>query len=323
MGSHMADTALAEGAGSAGGGPEAAAGSSGARVLTADGSPGTGRADRAPSAPTVRRRPVMRSASLALILLAGIVLGFALYLYVLSGVQESRSQVLGYAQLRTELAAQTAPLGPTAPGSPVAVLDIPSIGVRNMVVVEGTTPENLTLGPGHLRDTPLPGQAGVSEIFGRRATFGGPFAGLAQLRPGDLIRVITGQGESTYTVAATADSGQTVEDPVANRLILLTASSPVIPSHYIEVDARLITTAHPGPGIAREITRPELPLAGDGSALVFTIGWEFVLALVVAGAAIAAARWTPRIAYVGIAPLALAVLWALYHSLAASLPNLY
>ena len=323
MGSHMADTALAEGAGSAGGGPEAAAGSSGARVLTADGSPGTGRADRAPSAPPVRRRPVMRYISMALILLAGIVLGFAGYLYVLSGVQESRAQVLGYAQLRTELAAQTAPLGPTAPGSPVAVLDIPSIGVRNMVVVEGTTPENLTLGPGHLRDTPLPGQAGVSAIFGRRATFGGPFAGLARLRPGDVIRAITGQGESAYTVAATADSGQTVEDPVPNRLILLTASSPLIPSHYIEVDARLITSAHPGPGIAREITRPELPLAGDGSALVFTIGWEFVLALVVAGAAIAAARWTPRIGYVGIAPLALAVLWALYHSLAASLPNLY
>jgi LPXTG-site transpeptidase (sortase) family protein len=265
----------------------------------------------------------MRSASLALILLAGIVLGFALYLYVLSGVQESRAQVLEYAQLRTELAGQTAPLGPAAPGSPVAVLDIPSIGVQNMVVVEGTSPENLMLGPGHLRDTPLPGQAGVSEIFGRRATFGGPFADLARLRPGDIIRTITGQGESTYTVAATADSGQTVEDPLPNRLILLTASSPVIPSHYIEVDARLVTKAHPSPGVARQITRPELPLAGDGTALVFTIGWEFVLALVVTGAVIAATRWSPRIAYVGIAPLALAVLWAFYHSLAASLPNLY
>jgi sortase A len=108
------------------------------------------------------------------------VLGFAGYLYVLSSVQESRSQVLEYVRLRGELAGQVAPLGPTAPGSPVAVLGptapgspvavlgIPGIGVRNMVVVEGTSPENLTLGPGHLRDTPLPGQAGVSEIFGRR-----------------------------------------------------------------------------------------------------------------------------------------------------------
>jgi sortase A len=319
----MAEAEPAKEAGATGGEPAAAAGSSGARVLTVGGPAGPGAAGQPPPAPAARRRPVMRITSMALLLLAGIVLGFAGYLYVLSSVQESRSQVLEYARLRGELAGQVAPLGPTVPGSPVAVLDIPSIGVRNMVVVEGTSPENLTLGPGHLRDTPLPGQAGVSEIFGRRATFGGPFAGLARLRPGDVIRVVTGQGESAYTVAATADSGQTVEDPVPNRLILLTASSPFIPSHYIEVDARLTTKAHPSPGVAREITRPEFPLAGDNSALIFTIGWEFVLALVVAGAAIAAARWSPRVAYVGITPLALAVLWAMYHSLAASLPNLY
>ena len=319
----MAETQLAEAAGATEAGPEAAAGSSGTRMPTAGRPSGTGTVGQARSAPTGRRRPVMRSTSLALVLLAGIVLGFALYLYVLSGVQESRAQVLEYARLRTELAGQVAPLGPAASGSPVAVLDIPSIGVQNMVVVEGTSPENLMLGPGHLRDTPLPGQAGVSEILGRRATFGGPFAGLARLRRGDIIRTITGQGESTYTVAATADSGQTVEDPVPNRLILLTASSPVIPSHYIEVDARLVTSAHPSPGVAHEMTRPELPLAGDGTALVFTIGWEFVLALVVGCAAVAAARWSPRIAYVGIAPLALAVLWAFYHSLAALLPNMY
>jgi len=48
----------------------------------------------------------------------------------------------------------------------VALLSIPAIGISAMVVVEGTTPENLTLGPGHLRDTPLPGQAGISVIFG-------------------------------------------------------------------------------------------------------------------------------------------------------------
>src|SRR5207237_730077 len=82
-------------------------------------------------------------------------------------------------RLQDELANQVAPLGPTAPGSPVAVLDIPAIGIRDMVVVQGTSPENMTLGPGHLRDTPMPGQAGVSEIFGRRATFGAPFARLA------------------------------------------------------------------------------------------------------------------------------------------------
>jgi sortase A len=317
----MAETEPAGAAGAAG--PAEAAGPAGARVLTADEPPRTGTAGQAAPATAGRSRPAMRGISIALLLLGGIALGFAGYLYVLSGVQESRSQVLEYAQLRGELAGQVAPLGPAAPGSPVAVLDIPSIGVRNMVVVEGTSPQNLTLGPGHARDTPLPGQAGVSEIFGRRATFGGPFAGLPRLRPGDVIRVTTGQGVSTYAVAATAGSGQTVDDPVPNRLILLTASSPLIPSHYIEVDARLVSRAHPGPAVARQITPAELPLAGDRSAMFYSIGWEFLLALVAAGAVIAAVRWSPRVAYAGIVPLALAVLWALYHSLAASLPNLY
>ena len=36
-----------------------------------------------------------------------------------------------------------------------------------MVVVEGTSPENLMYGPGLVRSSPMPGQGGVSEIYGR------------------------------------------------------------------------------------------------------------------------------------------------------------
>ena len=92
-----------------------------------------------------------------MLLLALVALGFIVYLYGLSGVQEARSQVVLYQRLQTQLAEVggiVVPLGPTAPGSPIAILDIPSIGIHDMVVVEGTSPENLTLGPGHLRDTP-------------------------------------------------------------------------------------------------------------------------------------------------------------------------
>ena len=32
--------------------------------------------------------------------------------------------------------------------------------MHDLVVVQGTRPENLMAGPGHLRDTPLPGQLG-------------------------------------------------------------------------------------------------------------------------------------------------------------------
>jgi LPXTG-site transpeptidase (sortase) family protein len=205
----------------------------------------------------------------------------------------------------------------------VAVLDIPAIGIRDMVVVQGTSPENMTLGPGHLRDTPMPGQAGVSEIFGRRATFGAPFARLGSLRPGDVIVTITGQGRSVYRVAALGSSQVRIDDPEPNRLLLVTASSPVVPSYYIEVDARLVSVTRPGPPVVRVLNAPELALAGDDGALVLTFIWGVALAVVSAVGTFAALRWSLWAAYLAAVPLAIAVLWCLYQSLSCLLPNLY
>jgi hypothetical protein len=261
-----------------------------------------------------------------LFLLAIVVLGFAGYLYGLSGVQEARSQKILYQRLQGELGqinGQVAPLGPTTAGSPIAVLDIPSIGIHDMVVVEGTSPENLTLGPGHLQNTPYPGQSGVSEIFGRRATFGAPFARLAELRPGAFIQTITGQGESTYTVAAIGNSKERIVDFAPNQLLLFTASSPVIPSYYVEVDAHLITAPHPGPPVVSQINAPETVLANDGGALVLTTLWAVALALIAAAGTFGALRWSPWAAYLAAVPAAIAVLWCLYQNLAMLLPNIF
>jgi sortase A len=205
----------------------------------------------------------------------------------------------------------------------VAIIEIPSIGVHGAVVVQGTTPQNLMVGPGHLPDTPLPGQTGVAVIYGRRAAFGGPFSHLAQLRPGATITAITGQGTSTYTVAAVADSRQIIKDTVPDRLVLLTASSPVIPSYYIEVDARLASPPRPSAGVVRTVYPSELPMAGDPATLSLTMAWALALALVAAVGTIAALRWSFWPAYLAVVPVALAVLWNLYESLAALLPNMY
>lgn len=269
------------------------------------------------------QRPVLRAVGLGLTLLGGFLLGFAVYLYGLSGVQEARSQTTLYSTLRIELANEIAPLGVTTPGAPVALLDIPSIGVRNMVIVEGTSPENLTLGPGLRRDSPLPGQAGVSEVYGRRATFGAPFGRLADLRRGDKILVITGQGASSYTVAALGDSSHLVEDPAPNRLILLTAGSPDIPTYFTYVDADLTSAAHADGAVLSAITAAEIALAGDESALVLTMVWGLALVLVSAAGTVAVVRWSPWLAYLATAPVLLAVLWNLYQSIAALLPNVY
>src|SRR5579859_1827281 len=110
-----------------------------------------------------------------IMILACCLLGFGLWLAFLSGLQYDHAQHNAYANFRVELAEATAPTGPTDPanpqrllasGAPVAVLSIPAIGV-NAVVFQGTSPQVLESGPGHLRDSQMPGQPGTSVIFGR------------------------------------------------------------------------------------------------------------------------------------------------------------
>ena len=102
-------------------------------------------------------------------------------LVLVSSLQRSAAQGRAFDRFRSELATGTAPIGPTDEsgrqlpiGTPVAYIEIPSIGVEQ-VIGEGTTSSALFTGPGHRRDTPLPGQVGSSIVFGRRAAFGGPF----------------------------------------------------------------------------------------------------------------------------------------------------
>jgi LPXTG-site transpeptidase (sortase) family protein len=267
--------------------------------------------------------PMLRGVGAGLCLLGVFLLGFVVYLYGISAIAEARVQTTSYATLRGELSQQLAPIAATAPGAPVAILDIPAIGIKDMIVVEGTSPENLTLGPGHLRSTPLPGEPGVSEILGRRATFGAPFARLMGLRKGDKLTVITGQGTARYTVIARGDSTHLVEDPAPNRLLLITSCSALVPTSYCYLDADLTSAPQQDPGGRPAITAPEAPLGDDGSALVLTMVWGLALVLVSGVGTVAAARWSPWLAYLAATPLALAVLWNLYQSLAALLPNLY
>jgi sortase A len=284
----------------------------------------TGQRPRPGRPPLSLRRPVLYGVGLGVTLLGAFLLGLVLYLFVLSGVQEARSQTILYAQLRGELASQVAPLGPAAsPGAPVAILRIPAIGIRHQVIVQGTDAGSLMLGPGHRRDTPMPGQAGVAVVYGRRATFGAPFGALAQLRPGDRIIVTTGQGRAVYQVAAIGGSKRLIEDPDPNRLILVTASSPDVPAYYLAVDARLLTQARPADTPLAGIAPTEVALASDAGALPLTLVWALALVLVSAAGTVAAVRWSPWLAYLATAPLLLAILWNLYQNLAALLPNIY
>jgi sortase A len=67
----------------------------------------------------------------------------------------------------------------------VARLVVPSEDVE-MIVLAGASGRTLAFGPGHLKGTPLPGQAGNAVISGHRDTH---FAFLARLHLADEVDV--------------------------------------------------------------------------------------------------------------------------------------
>jgi sortase A len=200
--------------------------------------------------------PAVLVVSTAITTVSVLLLGFAVYIGFLARLHHDRAQFTAYANFRTDLANGTAPTGQTVPGepekllplgSPVAVLSIPRLGLSE-VVFEGTTGGVLQNGPGHLRSTPLPGQAGVCEILGRANTYGGPFRHIASLIPGDRFTVTTGEGVQQYLVRGVRRAGFP-NPPLpshGSRLVLATADGdPFAPAGVLRVDADLTSAVQP------------------------------------------------------------------------------
>ena len=241
--------------------------------------------------------------STAVLTLAAALLGFAGWLAVGSRLYYDRVQHDAYASFRAELAQATAPTGPTAGpnkllalGTPVAVLSIPEIGL-NAVVLEGTTSDVLEGGPGHLRDTQLPGQAGVSEILGRRAAYGGPFARLSSLAPGAIFSVVTGQGVTKYRVLDVRRAGDVVPPltPGRGRLVLATADGPPFaPTGVLRVDADTISPPKPAPQMvvsSADIGPSELAFGTEPVAWVPLVLWGQGMVLAAIGISWLRSRW--------------------------------
>jgi LPXTG-site transpeptidase (sortase) family protein len=236
--------------------------------------PGRGPGRRAVSPATVVRQIV--GASLIILALSG--LGYVVWVALFSSLHYDKAQLNAYDTLRYELAEGDAPNGPTAPnnpsqplaaGSPVAVMGIPAIGLRT-VILQGTTSAVLENGPGHLRDTPMPGQAGISVILGRKTAYGGPFGKLASLVPGDSITVVTGQTVAGYEVIDLRRAGSPLPAALAagaGRMILVTSDgTPLVPSGMLYVDAALTSKPQPAPAMVLS--------SGDLSASENAMGTE-------------------------------------------------
>lgn len=71
-------------------------------------------------------------------------------------------------------------------GEPVGRLIVPRLGLKT-IVVNGTSHDDLTKGPGRELHTYMPGQGELIYVAGHRTTYLAPFAHIDSLKPGDTI----------------------------------------------------------------------------------------------------------------------------------------
>ena len=227
------------------------------------------------------------------------------------------------------MASATAPIGPVTPvGDPVALLNIPRLGV-SQVVVEGTASGDTLAGPGHLRKTVLPGQAGTSLVLGRAATYGAPFRDLDELEVGDSIDVVMAQGEVHYEVVTVRRPGDPYSKPLAAgaaRLTLVTAEgsgrlASLTPSSVLYVDADAPKGFIPPSGLPETVPDPELVMNSDHGAFPLLALHLALLLAATLGVVAARQRWSAPLVWVVATPVVLALAWSTTDVVMRLVPN--
>jgi sortase A len=114
------------------------------------------------------------------------------------------------------------------PGSGLALMRVPKVGLE-AVVFEGVEDETLQKGPGHMANTPLPGQPGNSVISGHRTTYGRPFHDFDLLVAGDRVEIDTHIGTHVYEIRdvfIVAPTDVWVTEPRSGAWLTLTTCNP-------------------------------------------------------------------------------------------------
>lgn len=125
-----------------------------------------------------------------------------------------------------------------AQGSPVAIIEIPKLGIQS-VVIEGSSSRDTARAIGHFFGSSGLGQEGNAVLVGRSAAYGAGFKDIKSLVTGDKISVSTIQGKTEYVV------NTSLELPVAgplgtstdNRLTLVTGDPQLLATSMSVVSA--------------------------------------------------------------------------------------
>ncbi|MFZ0668237.1 MAG: sortase [Acidimicrobiales bacterium] len=261
--------------------------------------------------------------------LAGVLLAmFILYLYVFSGLSAARSQNRLLHTLSSDPRAVFSLAEGNAPknGAPVAVLNIPVLGVHQ-AVVNGTSSADLQMGPGLAEASGgkfiVPGEPGNTVIAGRRVSFGGAFRGISSLQPGDTIQVIDGAGDFSYSVTNVETISQgTISTPRYGRswLVLVTSNSAWLPTGRSVVVARLDGQPVGSGKASRAVTIPSF--VGDNAAGILAALWAIAFIFILGFMMFSIRKWRqPWVSWLLASPLLLACGLFACETLARCLPS--
>lgn len=112
-----------------------------------------------------------------------------------------------------------------APGSTIGRIEIPRLNVT-AIVRAGSDARTLQLAVGHIPGTAYPGEPGNVGLAGHRDTF---FRQLRDIRPDDVIEMVTSEGRFTYRVQRTdivQPSDVWVLDPTSEPSLTLVTCYP-------------------------------------------------------------------------------------------------
>jgi sortase A len=232
-------------------------------------------------------------------------------------------------------------------GDPVARIEIPAIGVSE-IVVHGVAVSDLRKGPGHYPDSAGFGEPGNAAIAGHRTTYGQPFHDLDQLEPGDRIDMTTVRGTFTYRVISHPDpdapddreadkgwfvvpaTGVEVLDDMGDDRLTLTACHPEFSSRQ-----RIIVTAEllddpieplPVGDTAANTTSDTSPedfgegIDGEDDVVVPMLIWSGAFLLGLVTTVVIGARWRRWPTYAMAAPVLAVLLFFAFEQIDRYLP---
>ena len=215
-----------------------------------------------------------------------------------------------------------------AEGQPTAHIIVPKIGL-DWIVVEGIALPDLKKGPGHYRQTPLPGQKGNAAIAGHRTTYGAPFNRIDELKPGDEIHVETVQGKFTYIVKEQQIVSPTqvdvIRDKGDNRLTLTSCNPKYSARQRIVVVSELAPDEVP---FAASVPPPDIPapttlatIDGTGAPAAPAIALGTLCAVIWFGAWFVGRRWRRWPTYLIGLPFFLVTLFFFFEEFSRLLPS--